>query len=120
MLIIRRIIGSIIIFLDWITSPKGVKRDVDVQLEIDSQTSKLKLYQFYSCPFCVKVRRAMKTMSLNIETRDAKNNLQFRQELETHGGRIKVPCLRIEDDKGEYTWMYESSDIIKYLSAKYS
>jgi glutathione S-transferase len=113
-------IGSIIIFLDWITSPKGLKRDANIQTEVDSKTSKLKLYQFYSCPFCVKVRRAMKKMSLNIETRDAKNNPQFREELETHGGRIKVPCLRIEDDNGGYTWMYESTDIVKYLSEKYS
>jgi glutaredoxin len=120
MFIIRRIIGSIIIFLDWLTSPKGVKREASIQLDIDTQTSKFKLYQFYSCPFCVKVRRVMKAMSLNIETRDAKNNPQFREELETHGGRIKVPCLRIEDDNGDYTWMYESSDIVKYLSGKYS
>jgi glutaredoxin len=120
MFIIRRIIGSIIIFLDWLTTPRGVKREAEIQLGIDTKTSKLKLYQFYSCPFCVKVRRAMKKMSLNIETRDAKNNPQFREELETHGGRIKVPCLRIEEVNGGYTWMYESSDIVKYLSKNYS
>ena len=57
----------------------------------------------------------MKRMSLNIELRDAKDNAEFRQELESEGGRIKVPCLRIEDKNGKYTWLYESSDIIQYL-----
>lgn len=62
----------------------------------------------------------MKRLSLNIETRDAKNNQQYRDELETNDGAIKVPCLRIEDDKGEYTWMYESSDIVQYLEKQFS
>ena len=119
MFIIRRILGAIILFFDWLFTPKGVQREAALQNEIDTRTAKLKLYQFHSCPFCVKVRRVMKRMSLNIETRDAKNNSQFRQELETHGGRIKVPCLRIEDDKGQFTWMYESSDIVSYLESNY-
>jgi glutaredoxin len=120
MFIIRRILGSIILFFDWLTTPRGVKRDAELQSDIDEKTSKLKLYQFHACPFCVKVRRSMKKMSLKIETRDAKNNPQHRQELEKHGGRIKVPCLRIENGDGDYTWMYESTEINKYLSTEFS
>lgn len=120
MAIIRKIIGFIILFFDWVFTPRGVKREASIQQEIDNETSKLKLYQFRACPFCVKVRRTMKRLSLNIETRDAKNNQEFRQELESNGGRIKVPCLRIEDDEGKYTWMYESSAIIAYLEKHYN
>jgi glutathione S-transferase len=62
----------------------------------------------------------MKRLSLNIELRDAKNQQEFRDELAKEGGAVKVPCLRIEDEKGQYTWMYESSDIVSYLENKFS
>ena len=38
------------------------------------------------------------------------------KELIRGGGRPTVPCLRIENDKGEVQWMYESLDIIDYLA----
>ena len=119
MFIIRKILGSIILFFSWVFTPKGVERETETQSKINKQTVKLKLYQFNACPFCIKVRRAMKKLSLNIETRDAMNNAKYRNELASEGGAIKVPCLRIEDEKGEYTWMYESSDIIKYLQSRF-
>jgi glutathione S-transferase len=31
------------------------------------------------------------------------------------GGKLKVPCLKIEANDTDIHWMYESSDIIKYL-----
>ena len=120
MFILRRFIGSIILFLNWVFTPKGVNREFDAQTKVDQETDKLKLYQFHSCPFCVKVRRMMKRLSLNIETRDAKNNQKFRAELESKGGRIKVPCLRIEKNDGTVQWMYESSDINAYLNKKFN
>ena len=84
--------------------------------EISSLVFRLyKLYQFKACPFCVKVRRAIKREGLNIETRDAKNNEQYRQELLEQGGKVKVPCLRIEKN-GQVQWLYESNDIIAYLN----
>ena len=119
MVIIRKFLGALILFFNWIFTPKSLKREQDEQNEIDEKTTKLKLYQFKACPFCVKVRRAMKRMSLSIETRDAKNNDQYRKELESQGGAIKVPCLRIENEKGDFTWMYESSDIITYLEKEF-
>ena len=120
MQVIRKIIGSIILLLNWVFTPKGIKRDVNIQSEIDSQTTKLFLYQFNACPFCVKVRRTMKRLSLNIETRDAKNNIKYRNELLENGGRVKVPCLKIVDDKDNVTWMYESTDINNYLAKRFA
>ena len=67
----------------------------------------------------MKVRRAMKRNSLNIETRDAKRNEQFKKELLEGGGQLKVPCLRIEEDNGNVSWMYESGDIISYLEQRF-
>jgi glutaredoxin len=120
MVIVRKFLGSIILFLNWLFVPKSVERSAENQAKINAQTEKLKLYQFGACPFCVKVRRAMKRMSLNIELRDASNNQGFRDELASQGGRIKVPCLRIEGSDDAIKWLYESTDIIKYLESKFS
>ena len=54
-----------------------------------------------------------------VTLRDAKNNEQDRQALLNEGGRIKVPCLRIEE-AGKVTWMYESKAIIEYLDKRFS
>lgn len=120
MAIIRKILGSIILFFNWLFTPKGVSREQEEQQKIDVTTEKLKLYQYNACPFCVKVRRAMKRMSLPIELRDIRANSEYKKELEQEGGRLMVPCLRIENEDGSYTWMYESSDIINYLSEKFN
>ena len=51
--------------------------------------------------------------------RDAKNDAQARSELEQQGGKIKVPCLRIEEN-GQSTWLYESKAIIAYLDERFA
>lgn len=119
MTIIRLILGKLILFLNWAFSPRGVKRDPALQSSIDGQTASMNLYQYAACPFCVKVRRAMKRHSLNIETRDVKRSQSAREELLAGGGDLKVPCLRIEDGQGQVSWMYESSAIITYLEGRF-
>lgn len=111
---IRWFLGRIILLVDFVTTPKGVKRDPKLQAQIDEKAASLSLYQFHACPFCVKVRRAMKRNSLNIELRDAKVDGIHRQELLEQGGKVKVPCLRI-DQGDKVTWLYESNDIIAFL-----
>jgi glutathione S-transferase len=51
--------------------------------------------------------------------KDAKNNEADRQALLAGGGRVKVPCLRIEEN-GKTTWMYESKAIIDYLDQRFN
>lgn len=116
---IRRILSPIVLTLDWLTSPKGVQRPSEEQQKIDQETRKLALYQFNSCPFCIKVRRHTKRLSLNIETRDALHDAYSREQLLNGGGMIKVPCLMITDEAGAEQWMYESNDIIHYLDQHY-
>lgn len=120
MFIVRAILGALILFFNWVFTPKGIKRPANEQQTIDIQTAKLSLYQYPACPFCVKVRRAMKRNSLNIETRNVKKSEQYKEELTQGGGQLKVPCLRIEEDNGDVNWMYESSDIISYLEQRFS
>ncbi|WP_264406595.1 glutaredoxin family protein [Vibrio owensii] len=116
---IRWILGKIILLLNAVFSPRGVKRSSEAQKSVDDKAKNYALYQFEACPFCVKVRRAMKRQSVNIELRDAKNDPVHREVLEQGGGRVKVPCLRIEKD-GETQWLYESSDIVAYIEKEFA
>jgi len=118
--IIHAIVGPILLGLDRLTRPKGIERPAGEQQRIDAQTSRLVMYQFLTCPFCIKTRRAIRRLSLNIETRDALNDAPSRQQLLEGGGQIKVPCLRITSVDGHEEWLYESDDIIQYLQQNFS
>ena len=100
---------------DFLTRPKPIIREAASQAAIDARTEKLALYQFNACPFCVKVRREMRRHALNIELRDARKDDAHKQALGNGGGKYKVPCLRISNDSGDPTWLYESDDIIAFL-----
>jgi glutaredoxin len=118
--LVRWILARLVLSADAMTTPKGLMRSAKAQRAVDAATEKLALYQFEACPFCVKVRRAMARQSLNIELRDARNDMAIKQELVTQGGRHKVPCLRVESPDSDDQWLYESNDIIAYLQANFS
>ncbi len=114
----REGLGKLIAGVSVLTQGKPMQRTEDEQAGVNDACENLSLYQFQSCPFCVKVRRQIHQLNLPIEYRDAKNNEQFRNEIAENGGRIKVPCLRIEEN-AEVQWMYESNDIIAYLQQRF-
>lgn len=113
-------IGPFILLWDRVFTPQGIERPAAAQQQVDAQTRKLVLYQFLMCPFCVSVRRAIKRLSLNIETRDALRDPASREQLLTSGGKVQVPCLKITDDQGKVTWLYESRKIIQYLQQEFA
>jgi glutaredoxin len=119
MSIIRWLLGSLILVLNWAFTPRSIKRDTQAQAAIDEQTGQLTLYQYKACPFCVKVRRAMKRQGLDIEVRDVKRSAAAKSELLAGGGTLKVPCLRIKQGARVAHWMYESQDIIGYLEKQF-
>jgi len=120
MALIRFILGKLILFFNWLFTPRSVVRAPEAQAAIDVQAASLVLYQYEACPFCVKVRRSLKRHALIIETRDVKRNQVAREELLAGGGDLQVPCLRIEEGDQDYRWMYESSDIIRYLEGRFA
>ena len=120
MKVIRWILGQIILILDFLTAPKAVVREAKEQRAIDDVTALMSMYQFKTCPFCVKVRRELKRHALHIELRDAKNDAEIKAELVREGGRHKVPCLRIEKPDNSVEWLYESNDIIAYLKNRFN
>ncbi len=67
-----------------------------------------------ACPFCVKVRRELKQLGINIPKIDVKKHAEDMTTLVNEGGKFQVPCLRIEY-KQQVAWLYESDEIIKYL-----
>lgn len=119
MKLIRWLLGKIILFFDAAFAPKPKVRPAGEQARVDADTARLQLYQYQACPFCVKTRRAIRRLALNIETRDALHNPEYRKELEEQGGKQQVPCLKIIHDDGRVEWLYESSDIIAYLESRF-
>ena len=117
---LRFILEPFILLWDKLWVPKGVERSAEEQELMDQKTRNLSMYQFKSCPFCIKVRRQIKRQSLNIPLLDAQHNQQHREELLNGGGEVKVPCLKIVSDTGEVSWMYESNDIMQYLQDNFS
>lgn len=117
---VRILAGPVILFINWITMPRGIVRPAEEQEKIDNKTKDMVLYQFKTCPFCIKVRREKKRLSLNIETRDAQHNPQFREQLLQGGGKIKVPCLKTSDSSGSPVWMYNSNEIKQYLKDNFA
>jgi len=75
------------------------------------------LYHFNTCPFCLKVKMAMKLMGIKIQSKNILSNPDAKAELIAGGGKQQVPCLRI-DEYNKTRWLYESSDIIKYLKQR--
>ena len=116
---IRWFVGRLILFINFLTLPKPIKRKEIEQDKFDKQTKFLSIYQFEACPFCVKVRRFIRKNSLKITLKDAMNNKKFKSELVNEGGKHKVPCLRIEKINTKTEWLYESTEIIKFLKKEF-
>lgn len=117
--LIRNFLGLIIATIDVLTRGSKLKRTPEKQQQVNQDAKNLSLYQFFACPFCIKTRRAMYKLNLPIEKRSASEGSSHRDDLLQGGGKIKVPCLRIEEN-GKVEWLYESSDIIRYLEKRFA
>lgn len=115
--IVRAVLGKAILIGDALSRPRPKQRDEAAQKAVDKDVSKMALYQFHACPFCVKTRRTIRQLNLPIKLIDAKVE-PHKSTLLEQGGSPKVPCLRIESDDG-VQWMYESNDIITYLEQRF-
>ena len=117
---LRWVLGPVMLLRESLTRPKGVVRSPEQQARVDAQCKDLALYQYPTCPFCIKVRQQMRRLSLNIEKYDAQHEGPHRTHLLQGGGQAKVPCLRITNGVGQMQWMYESDTINAYLKQRFS
>jgi len=116
---LRNLVGGILVFFDVITRGTKLKRTLEAQQQVNEQAQQLRLYQFFACPFCIKTRRAIYKMNLPIEKLSASKGSPHRDDLLAGGGKIKTPCLRIEN-QDNVEWLYESSEIIDYLQKRFT
>lgn len=116
---VRLVLAPVMIARDRFGRPEPVTRAPQAQAEVDRACQTLTLYQFRTCPFCVKVRHEMHRLALPIALRDTQHDDDARQALKAGGGRVKVPCLAIEGGDGQTEWMYESDAIKNYLQKRF-
>lgn len=116
--IAREGLGRIVVFIDHVTRPTPMQRPAETQRAVDAAVQDMALYQYFACPFCVKTRRAIHRLNLPIALLDAQNEPQHRAALAQEGGKIQVPCLRIEAGE-DSRWLYESGNIIAYLEERF-
>ena len=117
---LRIVLGPFMLLKEALTKPKGLQRGAAAQGAVDAQCQTLALYQFKTCPFCIKTRKEMDRLSLNIQRVDAQHEGADRQALLAGTGQTKVPCLRIVDAAGQSQWMGDSDKIIAYLRGRFA
>jgi len=117
---LRIVLGPVMLLKERLTRPSGVKRAPEAQASVDLQCQSLALYQFSTCPFCIKVRQEMRRLSLPIEKRDAQHNTTNREQLLQGSGATKVPCLKITDANGQTRWLQDSAAIVAYLRERFA
>jgi len=117
---LRLIIGPLLLLWEMVARPKGLARAPAAQKKVDRQCRSIVLYQYKSCPFCLKVRQEIRRLSLRIARLDAQTAGRHREELVRGGGRAKVPCLKITDQAGNSQWLYESGEIVAYLRGRFA
>ena len=116
---LRIILGPVMLLKEKLTQPKGMVRPQAAQQSADLQCQSLALYQYRTCPFCLKVRQEIGRLSLNIQRVDAQPPGTDRDALTREGGQTKVPCLKITNAAGKSQWLYDSTMIIGYLRERF-
>jgi glutaredoxin len=117
---LRVVLGPVMLLKERLTQPTGVQRAPETQAAVDLQCQNLALYQFSTCPFCIKVRQEMRRLSLPIEKRDAQHNSAHREQLLQGSRATKVPCLKITDANGQTRWLQDSAAIVAYLRERFA
>jgi glutaredoxin len=117
---LRVVLGPVMLLKERLTQPTGVQRAPAAQAAVDQQCQSLALYQFSTCPFCIKVRQEMRRLSLPIEKRDAQHHTANRDALLQGTGATQVPCLRITEVDGQTRWLKDSAAIVAYLRERFA
>ena len=117
---LRVLLGPVMLLKEALTRPQGVVRTSAEQASVDAACRGLALYQYKTCPFCIKTRQEMRRLSLDIAKVDAQHAGPARTELLQGGGQTKVPCLKITDAAGSSRWLYDSEKIIASLRSRFA
>lgn len=72
----------------------------------------LVLYKFDTCPYCVRVFRALEALGVAVAREDVRTDPAARLFLQQATGRTMVPCLFVDGEP-----LFESLDIVAWLEA---
>ena len=117
---LRIVLGPVMLLKERLTQPTGVQRAPAEQAAVEQACQSLALFQFSTCPFCIKVRQEMRRLSLPIDKRDAQHHADNRNELMQGSGATKVPCLKITEADGQTRWLQDSTQIVAYLRGRFA
>ncbi len=117
---LRLLLGPLMLLKERLTRPAAIQRAAEKQAEVARRCQSLTLYQFKTCPFCIKVRQEMHRLALPITQRDAQHDAAARGELLQATGATKVPCLKITTHNGSVEWLGDSGKIIDYLRQNFA
>ena len=118
---VRTVLGPVMLLKETLTRPKALARATADQAKVDAACKDLALYQYQTCPLCIKVRQEMHRLALpQIARIDAQQPGPARTELMKRGGQAKVPCLKITQPNGDTRWLYDSDKIISYLRVRFA
>ncbi|CAN5243040.1 glutathione S-transferase N-terminal domain-containing protein [soil metagenome] len=118
---LRILLGPVMLIKERLSRPTAVQRAPAQQAEVDRQCQEsLTLYQFKTCPFCIKVRQEMRRLALPITRLDAQHEALNRAALLQGSGATKVPCLKITEASGSVRWLNDSGAIVDYLRGRFS
>ncbi len=116
---VRLVLAPVMLISEKLSTPNAIERAPADQARVDQACQRLALYQFRTCPFCIKVRKEIARLGLTIELRDVQHDPAHKQDLLEGGGKTKVPCLKIHHEDGREEWLYESDDINAWLHQQF-
>jgi hypothetical protein len=64
--LIRWPLAQMVILINWMTLPTPPVVTPEQRKQLDVNTAGMKLYHFNQCPFCVKTRRSIHRLGLNL------------------------------------------------------
>jgi len=104
----------------WITV-KPAKRSSEEQSSLDRESRRIQLYFCKTCPSSIRIKRRCQFLGLRVVEKDVMRVNSYRKELIHGGGQVRIPCLRIEGQKGKETrWLYDSDKILAYLDKRFA
>ncbi len=78
----------------------------------------LALYHYDTCGYCLRVRRALYELGVEVDMRNINQSPEHLRALVEARGQRTVPVLRIRHEDGD-EWLAESSDIVAYLRKRF-
>lgn len=77
----------------------------------------LTLYYRPTCAYCQHVLGEIESLGIKVVLKNISSDPSYQEELLSLGGKVQVPYLS-DTEKGIH--MYESNDIVAYISQHYS